>query len=152
MDVAERDQRDRQEQHGDRPSARGPGTMQEQDTGLRRAMLSCRDGARLILEGPLIGSAGALEVMERLTGALTRSGYAAERVRVGADTLMSYVTGIVVQEQLGSAVTEPADWPADLAVRFPLVFGAGRGLTAMPAEELFHASIGLILGGLAVAT
>lgn len=116
---------------------------------LRRAMLSWRDGARLVLEGPLVGSAGALELMERLIATLARSGLGATEVRVGADALMSYVTGYVLQEQLALSGALPAPQQlAELSARFPLVFGADRDLGALSDDELFDASVELILTGL----
>lgn len=119
-------------------------------TALRRAMLSSPDGARLIMEGPLLGSVGALEVMERLIESLGRTGLPAGPVRIGADALMSYVTGFVLQEQLApaaSVATAPGDL-AGLMERFPLVFGAEGDLGGISGDELFRSSVELILSGL----
>jgi TetR/AcrR family transcriptional regulator, tetracycline repressor protein len=111
-------------------------------------MLSCRDGARLTLEGPLLGSPGALELMERLLRVLNRSGLPAAQVRVGADALMSYVTGFVLQEQLVLSVAAPAAGElAGLTERFPLVFGADGDLGGISNDELFSASVELLLTG-----
>jgi AcrR family transcriptional regulator len=116
---------------------------------VRRAMLASRDGARLLLEGPLLGSTGALEVMERMLAALARSGLTGRSVRIGADALMSYVTGFVLQEQLALAVTPPRPQEvADLAGRFPLVFGSHGDLGGIASDDLFISSIGVFLTGL----
>lgn len=116
---------------------------------VRREMLASRDGARLLLEGPLLGSTGALEVMERLLSALGRSGLADGPMRIGADALMSYVTGFVLQEQLALTVIPPAQPEvAELAARFPLVFGSKGDFGGVSSDELFISSVRLILTGL----
>jgi AcrR family transcriptional regulator len=120
---------------------------------LRRAMLSWRDGARVVLEGPLVASDGALELMERLMATLTRSGLPASQVRIGADALMSYATGYVVQEQLATSVVRaPPAALAGLGERFPLVFGVDRDRGALSGDELFTASVELLLTGLAAGS
>jgi TetR/AcrR family transcriptional regulator, tetracycline repressor protein len=120
---------------------------------VRRAMLAYRDGARLLLEGPLLGSTGALEVMERLLMTLGRSGLPDGKARIGGDALMSYVTGFVLQEQLALTVI-PSAQPAvaELAARFPLVFGSTGDFGGVSSDELFISSVELILTGLIAQT
>jgi hypothetical protein len=76
-------------------------------------------------------------------------GLTPSQVRIGADALMSYATGYVVQEQLATSVARaPADL-AGLSERFPLVFGVDRDLGALSGDDLFEASVELLLTGLA---
>ncbi len=120
-----------------------------QCAALRSAMLSTRDGARLIAESPMLGSEGALAVMERLLATLGQAGLVAGSTHVAADTLVSYVTGFVLQEQLDPA--PPAGSAEELRTlmdRFPLVFAAAGDGREMSSQGLFAASVTLILNGL----
>jgi TetR/AcrR family transcriptional regulator, tetracycline repressor protein len=100
-----------------------------------------RDSARVLAASPLIGSLGALALMERLIAAL-EPGIAADRVNVAADTLMAYVTGFVLQEQSGVPDRFPLTLD-ELATRFPRIFRAvGRD-----DDHEFATAVVAIIGG-----
>jgi TetR/AcrR family tetracycline transcriptional repressor len=113
-----------------------------QMSALRATTRAHRGGAVLLASSPRTLSPGALSLMERLLQTLQRAGVPAEHAIVAADTLLSHVTGFVLQEQseqLGMGA-------ADLAERFPLVVaGAGR----YDADALFSRSVQLICTAIA---
>jgi TetR/AcrR family tetracycline transcriptional repressor len=86
-------------------------------------------------------SPGALSLMERLLRTLVEAGVPSEHRIIAAGTLLSHVTGFVLQEQRASqtpAVT--AETFADLRERFPYVFRE----TPLPSQdEKFQQSVRL---------
>jgi hypothetical protein len=80
----------------------------------------------VLAAGPLNGSPGALTMMERLIE-LLEANVAATVANIAADTLLAYLTGFVLQEQMHGATAHP--YPislAELTERFPRVIrGAG---------------------------
>jgi len=125
-----------------------PGTAWREDAvavclAVRRTLLGHRDGARLFARSPLIGSPAALGLMERLMGDLAH-GVPEHHVGTAADTLFSYVTGYVLQEQHDEPVLgfHPESL-AELRQRFPRVFA-----TRDPdSEQTFRAALDAILAG-----
>ena len=115
--------------------------------GVRRSILACRDGARLLAASPMVGSVEALRLMERLMSTLA-GGLPAAQVPAAADTLMSYVTGFVLQEQLEASAGGPDRGMSetDLAKRFPWVF---EGVTQPSSDATFAAGVEAILRGFA---
>lgn len=108
---------------------------------VRRVLREHRDSARVLAAGPPTGSMGALALMERLIGVLEpalRPGSAS----IAADTLMSYVTGFVLQEQISTGTWDPPAPLEELRSRFPLVFGGLRD-----DETTFHTAIAAIIDG-----
>jgi TetR/AcrR family transcriptional regulator, tetracycline repressor protein len=109
---------------------------------VRNAVRRRRDAARVLAAGPLNGSAEAMALMERLIG-LLEHGVSPSLANDAADTLMSYVTGFVLQEQMqafGSGLPASIE---DLQARFPRVFrSAGRD-----DERTFRAAITAIIDG-----
>ena len=88
----------------------------------RRVLLSRRDAARVLAQSPLAASTGALDLMERLLRLLSH-GIATDRLNVAGDTLLSYVTGYVLQEQIGADASGfDAALLAEAPARYPLVF------------------------------
>ena len=118
---------------------------------LRLAMLSCRDGARLVAQSPLAGSEQALQLMETLQNTLAE-GLAEAVVSVAADTLLSYVTGYVLQEQLGAQAESPGSLGQPdveaLHVRFPRTFS---GLDQLSDDDAFSVAVDAIIAGFAGA-
>ncbi|QWF83460.1 TetR/AcrR family transcriptional regulator [Amycolatopsis sp. CA-230715] len=92
---------------------------------LRSSIRAHPGGAMLLAESPKTLSNGALSLMERLLHTLADAGVPAARLGVAADTLLSHVTGFVLQEQSSSIVPEitPARF-AELQDRFPLTLAS----------------------------
>lgn len=94
-----------------------------QANALRSTILRHPGGAVLLAGSPQTLSPGALGLMERMLSTLREAGVPVEDRAVAADTMLSHVTGFVLQEQ-----TEPVPLDvspeelADLAARFPLTF------------------------------
>ncbi len=110
---------------------------------VRRALLAHRDGARIFAQSPLLASPGALGLMERMMDRIA-DGLRPVDVATAADTLFSYVTGYVLQEQ--QHVSPTAFTPeslAELQERFPRVFAS------KPADSdgAFRAALDAILTG-----
>jgi hypothetical protein len=100
-----------------------------------------RDSARVLVASPLQGSLNALALMERLIAILER-GVTVELTGVAADTLMAYVTGFVLQEQLGT----PQHFPVtaqELAERFPRVLRAAGS----DDDDMFATAVATIIAG-----
>ncbi|MEV4117016.1 TetR family transcriptional regulator [Nonomuraea sp. NPDC049695] len=123
-----------------------PSTWQDeieaQVTALRGSIRQHPGGAILLADSPGMLSPGALSLLERLLRTLAAAGVPAEHRLIAADTLLSHVTGFVLQEQ-GTSQT-PAITPAtyaDLRERFPHVFEE----TPLPGQdEKFRRSIRLL--------
>ncbi|MEU6465393.1 TetR/AcrR family transcriptional regulator [Streptomyces sp. NPDC046976] len=123
--------------------------VEAQATALRAEIKEHAGGAQLLAESPGMLSTGAFSLMERLLRTLLNGGLPAGHCGIAADTLLSHVTGFVLQEQnqptAPPAVT--ADLYADLCERFPLVMG---DLIPRPgADEKFTRSIRLLCTGFA---
>jgi hypothetical protein len=65
---------------------------------------------------------------------------------------MSYVTGYVLQELLALSASQPAAQQPAEQPWFPLVFGADHALAALSSDDLFDASVELLLSGLSAPT
>jgi TetR/AcrR family tetracycline transcriptional repressor len=108
---------------------------------VRTAALSRRDASRVLAAGPLNGSLEALALMERLIGLLDE-GIEQALATDAADTLLSYVTGYVLQEQVQAGGAGFGVRLEELRERFPRVLRAAaadddrtftRGVTAIIA-------------------
>ncbi|HEX3958793.1 MAG TPA: TetR/AcrR family transcriptional regulator C-terminal domain-containing protein [Trebonia sp.] len=83
---------------------------------LRRALLAHRDGARVVI-GHLSLSGTAVEVAEQGLATMRAAGFALDRAAYFGDTITSYVTGFVLQEQaVASAVPSAVPSAAATAV------------------------------------
>ena len=109
----------------------------------RTALLAHRDGASSFAGAPLLASPNAFGIMETLMTRLAE-GVAADRVGTCADTLLSYITGYVMQEQHEGPSGFTAESLADLGARFPHVFSGG---SPPPSAVTFRASLEAILDG-----
>ncbi|GAA3263053.1 TetR/AcrR family transcriptional regulator [Nonomuraea helvata] len=123
-----------------------PSTWQDeievQATALRGSIRQHPGGAILLADSPGMLSPGALSLLERLLRTLAAAGVPAEHRLIAADTLLSHVTGFVLQEQGTSPTPDvtPATY-ADLRERFPRVFAE----TPPPGQdEKFRRSIRLL--------
>lgn len=108
---------------------------------LRSVLSQHRDSARVLVASPLQGSLNALALMERLI-AILEKGVPLELTSVAADTLMAYVSGFVLQEQLGTPQQFPLTVP-ELTERFPRVMRAAGG----DDDEMFATAVATIIAG-----
>ncbi|MEV8099289.1 TetR/AcrR family transcriptional regulator [Kitasatospora sp. NPDC085879] len=132
------------------PSTAGwPDRVHAQAAGLRRSIGEHPGGARLLAESPGMLSTGALALMERLLATLGDAGLPAEDGAVAADTLLSHVTGFVLQEQNQPTAPPPvtAELHADLCERFPLLMGPT--FPRLSQDEKFTRSVRLLCAGFA---
>lgn len=126
----------------DLPSDAGwPHRVETQLLALRATLRRHPGGPGLLATSPAMLSPGALSLMERLLTELHAAGVPREHCVVAADTLLSYVTGFVLQEQAEPPVPPvPAEAVAELAARFPRTFAGGQTYTP---DEMFLRSIRL---------
>ncbi|MER5727298.1 TetR/AcrR family transcriptional regulator [Streptomyces sp. NPDC002138] len=130
----------------------GPGApwqerVEAQLLPLRGTLRRHPGGAVMFADSPKVLSTGALALMERLLETLRDAGVAAEHLGVGADTLLSHVTGFVLQEQSQSpAVAASAEEGAALLERFPMTVAAA---SAIGEDEKYVRSVRLVCAGLA---
>jgi TetR/AcrR family tetracycline transcriptional repressor len=111
---------------------------------LRTVLRSHRDSARVLAAAPLIGSLGALALMERLIAVL-EEGMPLNDACGAADTLMAYVTGFVLQEQIAPVAVELPEPVDELRRRYPRVFHGA----AADDERMFTAAVAAVIAGFA---
>lgn len=123
--------------------------VQAQATALRLSIKQHPGAAQLLAESPGMLSTGALSLMERLLHTLLDAGVPAEHRGIAADTLLSHVTGFVLQEQNQPASPPPvtAELYAELCERFPLVMGPS--MPRLSQDEKFTRSVRLLCAGFA---
>ncbi|WDO10612.1 TetR/AcrR family transcriptional regulator C-terminal domain-containing protein [Streptomyces murinus] len=123
--------------------------VEAQVTALRAEIKEHPGGAQLLAESPGMLSTGAFSLMERLLRTLLDGGLPAAHCGIAADTLLSHVTGFVLQEQnqptAPPAVT--AELYADLCERFPLLMG--DLIPRLSDDEKFSRSVRLLCTGFA---
>jgi TetR/AcrR family tetracycline transcriptional repressor len=118
-----------------------------------RASLRARAGApALLAASPALLTPAALALMERLQQTLDAAGMAPAQRPVAADTLLSYVTGFVLQEQSDPAPPQLLETPstadpatADLAARYPMTVAGGGS----DPDTMFRDSLQLLCDGIA---
>ncbi len=129
-----------------RPADAWPDAVAELCRCTRRTLRARRDSARVLAAAPRSGSTGAFALMDRLI-ALLEAGVVPERADVAADTLMSYVTGFVLQEQVEASAPAAPELPLEeLAARFPRVFRDHD----VDDDAIFEESVAAIVDGFAV--
>ena len=124
--------------------------IEAQALALRTGIRKHRGGAALLAGSPYLLSTGALALMERLLTTLRKAGVPAEHRVVAADTLLSHITGFVLQEQTDSSA--PAVTPEQIAAlseRFPLTMERAIGGTAYDEDEMFVRSVRLLCAAIA---
>ncbi|MGG7570126.1 TetR/AcrR family transcriptional regulator [Streptomyces sirii] len=132
------------------PEATWREAIDAQATALRRSLKQHPGGALLLADSPSALSPGGLSLMERLLKTLLDAGVPAEHCGIAADTLLSHVTGFVLQEQTEpQAPTVTAETYADLCARFPLVM---EQLPRLGQDEKFRRSVGLLCAGFETLT
>ncbi|RPF41789.1 TetR family transcriptional regulator [Streptomyces sp. Ag109_G2-6] len=131
------------------PAAAWQEQVEAQATALRLSIKEHPGGAQLLAESPGTLSTGALSLMERLLRTLLDAGLPAGHCGIAADTLLSHVTGFVLQEQ-NQPAAHPAVTPelhAELRERFPLLMGPS--MPHLSQDEKFTRSLRLLCAGFA---
>jgi TetR/AcrR family tetracycline transcriptional repressor len=123
-----------------------PEKIEAQLTALRASLLARTGAPALLAASPALLSDASLGLMERLQETLVDAGVVPAERGMAADTLMSYVTGFVLQEQTDAVPLGFADKTriAELATRYPLTF-SGSG--ADP-DMTFQRSLRMLCGGI----
>lgn len=123
--------------------------VEAQAATLRLSLRQHPGGAQLLAESPGVLSTGALSLMERLLRTLLDAGLPADHCGIAADTLLSHVTGFVLQEQNQPTAPPPVtpERYADLCERFPLLMGSS--IPRPGQDEKFARSIRLLCAGFA---
>ncbi|GAA3141743.1 TetR/AcrR family transcriptional regulator [Streptomyces echinatus] len=131
------------------PDAPWQDRVEAQVTTLRTELKQHPGGAQLLAESPGMLSTGAFSLMERLLRTLLDGGLPAAHCGIAADTLLSHVTGFVLQEQNQPTAppTVTAGLHADLCEQFPLVMGGL--IPRLSHDEKFTRSIRLLCTGFA---
>ncbi|MFE0021706.1 TetR/AcrR family transcriptional regulator [Amycolatopsis sp. NPDC059021] len=119
--------------------------IEAQARTLRESIKRHPGGAILLADSPKVLSEGALALMERLLRTLADAGVPERERIIGADTVLSYVTGFVLQEQSESAAPGVGAGSADLVERFPLTV---EGASMYEEDEMFARSIRLLCEGI----
>ncbi|OIK28402.1 TetR/AcrR family transcriptional regulator [Streptomyces malaysiense] len=129
------------------PAATWQDRVEAQVTALRAEIKRHPGGAQLLAESPGVLSTGAFSLMERLLRTLLDGGLPAAHCGIAADSLLSHVTGFVLQEQNGPAAPPAvtAGRYAELRERFPLVMG--DLIPRLSQDEKFTRSIRLLCTG-----
>ncbi|MFJ6718445.1 TetR/AcrR family transcriptional regulator [Streptomyces sp. NPDC091259] len=128
------------------PGAGWPERVEAQLVALRGTLRRHPGGAVMFADSPKVLSAGALASMERLLECLRDAGLPAEHAAVGADALLSHVTGFVLQEQSESpSVAVGVEEGLALRERFPLTVAAA---STLGEDEKYARSVRLLCAGL----
>jgi TetR/AcrR family transcriptional regulator, tetracycline repressor protein len=121
--------------------------------GLRRALLSRRDGARLF-SGRFFPLPNALAYGEALVGLLTRAGLDPRSAAWAGDTLTFYVVAHVTEEQVARALPDGGqeararlDTGLDPA-RHPHLVAAREDIAAADPDQHFEHGLALVLAGI----
>ncbi|MEV7595839.1 TetR/AcrR family transcriptional regulator [Kitasatospora sp. NPDC089797] len=131
------------------PTAGWSDRVTTQATTLRHELRQHPGGAQLLAESPGVLSTGGLALMERLLRTLLDAELPAEHCGIAADTLLSHITGFVLQEQNQPTAppTATAAHYAELRDQFPLV--TGELIPRLSQDEKFARSIRLLCTGFA---
>ncbi|MFG2437668.1 TetR/AcrR family transcriptional regulator [Streptomyces sp. NPDC048508] len=125
--------------------ARWQARVEAQATSLRQSIRRHPGGAVMFADSPKVLSTGALSLMERLLQTLSDAHVPEDDRGTAADTLLSHITGFVLQEQ-----SEPPAPPftaqkgAEVLARFPMTVTA----SSHNDDEQFIRSIRLICSGI----
>jgi AcrR family transcriptional regulator len=123
------------------PGALWTTKIEEQLLALRRTLRRHAGGPVLLAASPALLSTGALSLMERLLATLAEAGVPSEHRAVAADTLLSHVTGFVLQEQAEPPAPDRTAVDATtLRQRFPMTMAAASAHTP---DEMFRQSLRL---------
>ncbi|MER7669283.1 TetR/AcrR family transcriptional regulator C-terminal domain-containing protein [Kitasatospora sp. NPDC096128] len=129
------------------PDATWQDRVEAQAATLRQEIKQHPGGAQLLAESPGVLSTGGLSLMERLLRTLLDAGLPAEHCGIAADTLLSHITGFVLQEQNQPAAppTVTAELYAELRENFPLIMG--DLIPRLSQDEKYTRSVRLLCTG-----
>ncbi|WP_406318454.1 TetR/AcrR family transcriptional regulator C-terminal domain-containing protein [Streptosporangium sp. NBC_01639] len=116
--------------------------IEAQAITLRESIKRHPGGPILLADSPKVLSPGALSLMERLLQTLSDAGVPAEHQIIVADTLLSHITGFVLQEQR-EPLTPAVDAKdiASLGKRFPMTIASAP---VYDQDEKFIRSVRLL--------
>jgi TetR/AcrR family tetracycline transcriptional repressor len=113
----------------------------------RAALLSHRDGARIVAGAGIARAVILAELVELSLGVLTRAGFGIGTASQATTTVLAYTIGHAIEEQAGPAA-EDAPQPGLLIPRFPLIAAAiSSRAEETPAVSYDH-GLQLIISGL----
>ncbi|WP_441250623.1 TetR/AcrR family transcriptional regulator [Kitasatospora sp. McL0602] len=119
--------------------------VEAQVVTLRQSIRQHPGGAVMFADSPKVLSGGALSLMERLLETLAEAGAPEEQCGIAADTLLSHLTGFVLQEQSESPARPVGEQEvAELHRRFPRTVAAA---SAFDEDEKFLRSVRLVCAG-----
>lgn len=129
------------------PDATWQDRVEAQAATLRQEIKQHPGGAQLLAESPGVLSTGGLSLMERLLRTLLDAGLPAEHCGIAADTLLSHITGFVLQEQNQPAAPPAvtAELYAELRENFPLIMG--DLIPRLSQDEKYTRSVRLLCTG-----
>ncbi|MFF2074828.1 TetR/AcrR family transcriptional regulator [Kitasatospora sp. NPDC058162] len=129
------------------PDATWQDRVEAQAATLRHEIKQHPGGAQLLAESPGVLSTGGLSLMERLLRTLLDAGLPAEHCGIAADTLLSHITGFVLQEQNQPAAPPAvtAELYAELRENFPLIMG--DLIPRLSQDEKYTRSVRLLCTG-----
>lgn len=113
---------------------------------LRNALLSHREGARIVAGAGLARARALAELAELTTGVMREAGFDACSAGIATTTIISYTFGYVIEEQSAPSL-EPENIE-DLYVQFPHLAAAHRAKESLSAAELFDRGLYLIIQSL----
>jgi TetR/AcrR family tetracycline transcriptional repressor len=123
-----------------------PARITAQAVSLRQSILRHPGGAIMLAGSPKTLSPGALSLMERLLATLAEAGVPPEHCGTAVDTVLSHVTGYVLQEQSDPpAVPVTAEDVAALRRSFPRTMATAA---AHGPDEKFTRSLDLLCAGI----
>ncbi|MEU5761261.1 TetR/AcrR family transcriptional regulator C-terminal domain-containing protein [Nocardia sp. NPDC047648] len=118
---------------------------------LRSALLSRRDGARIVA-GTFVRQPNTLAFGEAAIDAARDAGVPAEDAALAAFTVQYFVLGFTIEEQSQHQLLDSGDWPTDTnavdAGRFPLISAALDTLRRVPREAQFDYGVRRIVRSL----
>ncbi|MBB5122514.1 tetracycline repressor protein class H [Streptomyces eurocidicus] len=123
-----------------------PARVTAQAVALRQSIRQHPGGAIMLAGSPKTLSPGALSLMERLLATLAEAGVPPEHRGTAADTVLSHVTGYVLQEQ-----SDPPAVPVDAEDVVALHRSFPRTVTTAAAhgpDEKFTRSLDLLCAGI----
>lgn len=113
---------------------------------LRNALLSHREGARIVAGAGLDRARALAELSELMTGVMREAGFDECSSGIATTTIIDYTFGYVIEEQAGYPA-EPEN-VEDLYIQFPHLAAAYRAKESLSAAELFDKGLNLIIQGI----
>lgn len=113
---------------------------------LRNALLSHREGARIVAGAGLDRAKALADLAELTTGVMREASFDACSSGIATTTIISYTFGYVIEEQ--SYPTSEPENVEDLYLQFPHLTAADKAKESLSSAELFDRGLSLIIHGL----